>query len=93
MLVLLAAANRDPAVNPEPDRFDAWRTAPRMFTFGAGVHACPGAALATTLAAVAIEWILDAGIDPDALALRFAYRTAQNTRVPLFASSAAPGVA
>jgi heme-degrading monooxygenase HmoA len=71
VLVLLAAANRDPAVNPEPDRFEPGRAAPRMFTFGAGVHACPGAALATALAAVAVEAILDAGIEPEALERRF----------------------
>jgi cytochrome P450 len=25
IIVLIAAANRDPALNPEPDRFDIWR--------------------------------------------------------------------
>jgi cytochrome P450 len=93
VLVLLAAANRDPAVNPDPDRFEVGRAAPRMFTFGAGVHACPGAALATTLAAVAVEAILDAGIEPEALERRFTYRSAQNTRVPLFAGAAQRGAA
>ncbi|NLR74879.1 cytochrome P450 [Leeia aquatica] len=50
ILVLLAAAQRDPAANPEPDRFWPERPAPRLFGFGQGAHACPGQALAFTLA-------------------------------------------
>jgi cytochrome P450 len=84
ILVLLAAANRDPAANPDPDRFEVARAARRSFTFGTGPHACPGERLATAIAATLLE-ILDAAItDPAALVAGRAYRPSPNARIPRF---------
>ena len=86
ILVVLAAANRDPAVNPDPAQFDVTRAAPRVFTFGVGAHACPGTMLATTIAAAAVQQLITSGLSFEGLAESMTYRPSVNARIPLFAA-------
>ena len=54
MMLLLAAAHRDPAVIERPDEFDPGRAAVRHLAFGLGPHFCLGAPLARLEAAAAL---------------------------------------
>ena len=54
----LAAANRDPEVYPEPDRFDIEREDTQHVAFGGGRHLCLGAHLARVEAQEAISALL-----------------------------------
>ncbi|MGB3481379.1 MAG: cytochrome P450 [Mycobacterium sp.] len=55
MIVLLAAAHRDPTANDHPDKFDPDRKAVRHLAFGRGAHFCLGAPLVRLEASVALS--------------------------------------
>jgi cytochrome P450 len=59
VVVFLAAANRDPNVYPEPDRFDVTRRDVHHQSFGGGAHFCLGAPLARLEARLAIGALLE----------------------------------
>jgi cytochrome P450 len=59
VMAVIGAANRDPRIFKDPDRFDARRSnARRNIAFGHGEHFCIGASLARTEARISFERLL-----------------------------------
>ncbi|SDI15024.1 HAD-IA family hydrolase [Nonomuraea jiangxiensis] len=58
----LGAANRDPAVFGDPDRFDVTRRSPQPLTYGSGPHRCLGASLADRTVRILLEELLATGV-------------------------------
>ncbi len=58
VILMLSAANHDPARFPEPDRLDVRRDASGHVALGGGAHACPGAPLIRMAVAVATGALL-----------------------------------
>ncbi|MBV8786150.1 MAG: cytochrome P450 [Mycobacterium sp.] len=58
VLVVIAAANRDPAVFDDPSKFRLDRPGPAPLSFGYGAHYCLGAALAQLELSIALPKIL-----------------------------------
>ncbi|MEU7768670.1 cytochrome P450 [Nocardia sp. NPDC049190] len=60
VVTLLAAANRDPSVFSEPERFDLGRTNARdHISFATGVHYCIGAGLARLEGQIALRALFE----------------------------------
>ena len=58
VVLLIGAANRDPARFHDPDHFDPWRADNQPLSFGAGMHYCLGAMLARMEAKIAFTALL-----------------------------------
>ena len=87
LLLLLASANRDPALNPQPDRFELQRPQRLSLTFGAGVHACPAEQIAIEIVAACLGTIRAEGGFDSYFGRVTGYRPLPNVRVPVFADS------
>jgi cytochrome P450 len=59
VIMLLGAANRDPAQYPDPDRLDVGRPNVRPMSFGGGIHHCLGAQLARLEAELAFTALIE----------------------------------
>jgi cytochrome P450 len=87
--LLLGAANRDPAVFPDPDRFDVRRSDNRHVSFGFGIHFCLGAGLARLEAQLALGGLLaraprlEAACTEEELAWRPGWLLRGLTRLPI----------
>ena len=88
ILVVLAAANRDPLANPDPERFESLRKNRRVFTFGAGAHGCPGECLAVSIAEAGVLQLMSLGLRVEELAGPPGYRPSVNARIPLWGAGA-----
>ena len=82
LLLLLAAANRDPTLHAQPERFDPARAPAMLFTFGHGRHGCPGQRMALAIAAAALAQLKGEGLDPRDVLRPVQYRRSLNARVP-----------
>jgi cytochrome P450 len=74
VLLSLAAANRDPARFPDPERLDLGRDASGHLALGRGIHYCVGAPLARLETEIAVSALLerlpDLALDADPAELR-----------------------
>jgi len=82
LLLLLAAAGRDPEVFAEPDSFDIRRGAANHLAFAAGPHFCLGAPLARLEAAIAVRAFATRVEKPEMDPAGLAYKPNLNLRGP-----------
>lgn len=84
VLLVLAAAGRDPLRNARPDAFLLDRPDRDVPGFGYGAHQCPGQALACQVAAAALKTLLVTGRLQAVSSFSWQYRPSMNARIPVF---------
>jgi cytochrome P450 len=84
IIVLIAAANRDPALNRDPDRFDVMRQNRKYLEFGTGPHACPANELAPLIALIGVDHLMTLDIQLEGLEDSLSYAVSGHIRTPLF---------
>jgi cytochrome P450 len=84
VLLVLAAAGRDPACSARCDEFLLERPDRVVPGFGHGAHQCPGQALACAIAVAALKALLVSGRLKDAASFSWDYRPSMNARIPVF---------
>jgi cytochrome P450 len=82
ILLLLAAAGRDPGIFPDPGRFDITRTGSNHLAFAAGPHFCLGAPLARLEASIALTAFAERVTEPELAEGGLAYKPNVNLRGP-----------
>jgi cytochrome P450 len=82
VLMLIAAANRDPDMFDDPDRFDITRKSGGHLAFAAGIHFCLGAGLARLESAVVLDAFAQRVLAPRLLGASVEYKANFNLRGP-----------
>ncbi|MFY9953997.1 hypothetical protein [Bradyrhizobium sp.] len=82
IIVLIAAANRDPALNPEPDRFDISRRDRKYLELGPAPT--PADKFAPLIAMIAVDHLLTRGIPFERQESSLSYAASGHIRTPLF---------
>lgn len=84
LLLVLASANRDEALNLRPECFEPGRVQGHSMGFGAGPHACPGAAIAIETVAAAARRLRGLGQFDTYFGRSKGFRPLSNARIPVF---------
>ncbi len=80
VMLLFAAANRDPKRFPDPQRFDVGRADNPHLSFGASIHVCSGARLARVIGQVTFTRLAERLVQPELLDQTPPYKPAMSLR-------------